>query len=168
MSQSISSQSPPVLTQKDVRNKATKAAASWFGVIAGLLGIEHSIFEMLQGSVTPSRVLMHAFGSPCQPDQALHACEPAMTLIPNRLVTGIFAIIFSFSVVIWVTTCVHRKYGGVILLGLAFFQLVVGEGFIPIPIIIAAGLVGTRIDVPLTWWRGVEHSIFLRPYGHGH
>jgi hypothetical protein len=54
--------------------------------------------------------------------QSIYSHIPAMTLIPNMIITGIFAIIFSFVVLIWSALFISRKYGGVILIGLSFLQ----------------------------------------------
>ena len=43
-----------------VRNSATRAVASLFGVLAGLLGMEHGYFETLQGNVAPGSIMIHA------------------------------------------------------------------------------------------------------------
>jgi hypothetical protein len=139
--------------QSNVQNSATRSVASWFGAFAGLLGIEHGLFETLQGNVAPGNIMIHAFGPPCQPDQAWHACEPAMTIIPNLFVTGIIAIIVSCIVVVWAMAFISRKDGGPVLMLLAVLQLLVGGGFIPIPMILIAGAVGAMIYSPLTWWQ---------------
>jgi hypothetical protein len=47
----------------------------------------------LQGNAAPSAALISAIGSPCQPETAWHACEPAFTLVPSFFVTGLLAMI---------------------------------------------------------------------------
>jgi hypothetical protein len=138
---------------KGIHNRATKGVAACFGVFAGLLGVEHGFFEMLQGPVVPGHLLISAIGSPCQPQEAWHACEPAMTIIPNFFVTGVFAIIVSLMVVIWAAAFLQRTHGGLVLTLLALMQLLVGGGFIPVLVLLIAGMVGTRIHASLTWWR---------------
>jgi hypothetical protein len=138
---------------RGVRNSATRIVASTLGVYGGLLGLEHGYFETLQGGVAPNGIMMSAIGPPCQASTAWHGCEPAMTIIPNFFVTGVLAVIVSLIVVIGAAAFVQRKYGGLALILLSLIQLLVGGGFIPIPVIIIAGVVGTRIHAPLTWWR---------------
>ena len=45
---------------------ATRIVASFIGIYAGLLGLEHGYFETLQGNVKPSSIVIGAIGSPCQ------------------------------------------------------------------------------------------------------
>jgi hypothetical protein len=130
---------------------ATHIIASTLGIYAGLLGIEHGIFEILQGSETPDGLMINAIGTPCVPDEIWHACFPALKLIPNFLVTGIVTIFVGLSILIWGISFVHRKNGGVVLLLLSLFLLPVGGGFIPVFTGILAGIAGTRIDNPLEW-----------------
>jgi len=148
---------------RGVHNRATRGVASCLGVFAGLLGVEHGSFETLQGSVAPGNLMISAIGSPCQPEKAWHACEPAMTIIPNFFVTGVFAIIVSLIVVVWAAVFLQRTHGGLVLILLALMQLLVGGGFIPILVLIIAGMVGTRINAPLTWWRA-RLSVHVRRF----
>jgi MFS family permease len=92
-------------------------------------------------------------GPPCQTTKAWHACEPAMTIIPSYLISGAVAILVSIIVIIWAAAFVQRKHGGLILIVLSILQLIVGGGFIPVVYGIIAGIAGTRIHKPLTWWR---------------
>jgi hypothetical protein len=134
-------------------NQATRIAASALGIYAGLLGIEHGIFEFLQGNIATNGPMINAMGPDCQPETAWHACFPALTLLPNYLVTGILATIIGVSVLIWAAGFVHRKHGGVILILLSALMIPVGGGFVPTIIGIIAGVAGTRIHAPLSWWR---------------
>lgn len=133
--------------------RATRIVASLFGVLAGFGGIEHGYFEMLQGHVKPSSIMIASMGPPCQADQVWHACEPAMTVIPSFFVTGILAIIFGLITMIWAAAFVQRKNGGVVLLLLSIALLLFGGGIFPPLIGIIGGVVGTRINTPLRWWR---------------
>lgn len=72
--------------QRGVSNSATRIVASTFGVLAGLLGIEHGYFETLQGNGAPGGMYILAMGPPCQTNKMWHGCEPAMTIIPNFFV----------------------------------------------------------------------------------
>jgi hypothetical protein len=130
---------------------AIHITASALSVYAGLLGIEHGIFEVLQGNHAPNGLMINAIGPPCVPDEIWHACFPALTLIPNFLVTGIVTILLGLSLLIWGTRFVHRKNGGVALILLSSLLLPVGGGFIPVFIGIFAGIAGTRIDHPPKW-----------------
>ena len=65
--------------------KSAKVAASILGAYAGLLGVEHGIFETLQGSTPPDGLMINALGAPCEAETVWHACYPALTVVPNFL-----------------------------------------------------------------------------------
>ncbi len=136
-----------------MRNCATRVVASTLGILAGLLGLVHGYLETLQGNVAPSGVFILAMGPPCQANRVWHDCYPAMTIIPNFFVTGVLTIIVSLFVILWAAVFVQRKNGGLVLILLSIIQLLVGGGFISPVLGIIAGVVGTRIQVPFTWWR---------------
>ena len=74
-------------------NKATTKLFSILGILAGIMGIEHGIGEVLEGNSPTESVFILSW-----PDSAffeIMAGEPAMTMIPNYFVTGLLAIIFS-------------------------------------------------------------------------
>jgi hypothetical protein len=131
---------------------ATRLLASALGIYAALLGMEHGYFELLQGNVRPEGLIIEAFGPPCEAKLVWHACQPAMTIIPSFLITGILAMIAALIVLIWAAAFVHRRRGGLVLILLSILMLPVGGGFIPPMIGIIAGIIGTQIDTPLTWW----------------
>lgn len=130
---------------------ATRIVASTFGVLVGLAGIEHGLFEMLQGNVRPDSWLFAAIG----PAQRFweHGTEHAVTVVPNLFVTGILAMIVGLLVAAWSVWFVQRKYGAGVLLLLSILLFLVGGGFAPIFMAIAAAVTATRINKPLTWWR---------------
>ena len=134
-------------------NKSTRATAALLGVYAGILGIEHGVFEMMQGSTVPDGLLINAIGPPCDPTVVWHACLPALTLIPNHAVTGIVAIAVGLAVAAWATASVQRKHGGLILVLLSIGMFLAGGGFVPTFAGVIAGVAGIRIDAPLTRWR---------------
>lgn len=131
---------------------ATRMAASIIGVgVIGLGGFEHGFFEMLQGNVTPSSVVIDAIG----PAQRFWpgASEPAFSLIPNMFVTGICAMIVSLLIAVWAGAFIDRKYGALVLLLLSTILFLVGGGGGPIVIALIACIPATHINKPLTWWR---------------
>jgi hypothetical protein len=131
--------------------KATKATVSTFGALAGLVGIEHGIGETLQGNIVPEGIVILSW-----PESAFFsvlAGEPAMTIVPNLLITGILAILFSLLFIAWAILFVQRKNGGLVLILLAIVMLLFGAGFGPPLLGIIVGIAGTRIHAPLTWWR---------------
>ena len=130
--------------------KATRAVATFFGVIAGIAGIEHGIFEVMQGNARPESLMIPSMGPPCVPEKVWNACEPAMTVIPNFLVTGSLAIIIGLAVVVWSAAFLERKNGGAVLMGLSFALLLVGGGIFPPLIGMVGGVAGTKINAPVS------------------
>ena len=86
--------------------------ASAFGVYAGLLGMEHGFFETLQGNVVPKSVRIRAV-SPWELSFPF-GHEPALTLVPNLVLTGILAMIVGLSVIVWSTAFIQKKGGAVV------------------------------------------------------
>lgn len=128
---------------------ATRVVASWFGVVAGIAGIEHGYFEILQGNVRPDSLMIASMGPPCEPEKVWNACEPAMTIIPNFFITGILALIIGIIVLIWAAAFVQRKKGGLVLILLSILMLLFGGGIFPPLIGIIGGVAGTKINAPL-------------------
>lgn len=131
---------------------ATRIVASTLGAIVGLAGIEHGIFEILQGNTTTNGLVIDAIGS----GQKLWpgATKPAFTIIPSFFVSGILAVIVGGTLVtIWAVVFIERKHGGAVLLFLSVLLFLVGGGSPPLFLGVIASLVTTRIHKPLTWWR---------------
>ncbi len=128
---------------------AARHVALVFGIFAGGASIEHGVFEVLQGNIRPDSVMIVSMGPPCQPEQVWNACEPAMTILPNFLITGLLAILIGVLTLIWVAGFVHKKHGGLVLIGLSILMLLFGGGIFPPLIGLIGGVVGTRINVPV-------------------
>jgi len=137
---------------------ATKATVSTFGAIMGLAGVEHGIGEVLQGNIAPSGIMISSW--PGSAFFRIQAGEPAMTIVPNLLVTGILAILVSLIFLAWATLFVQRKNGGLVLILLSIVMLLVGAGFGPPLMGIIVGAAGTRINAP---WRA-RLSVGLRRF----
>jgi len=127
----------------------------------GLGGIEHGIGEVLQGNTVPNGVMF-----PSWPDSAFFRIvsgEPAMSIIPNLLITGILAIIISLAFTVWVTMFIYKRNGGLLLILLSIVMLLVGGGIFPPVIGILIGILGIKINAPLIWW-SVHLPISLRHF----
>jgi hypothetical protein len=135
-------------SEKPMR-KATSVVAATFGFLAGIAGLEHGIFEILQGNIHPVSFMFPSMGTPCNAAQVWHAFEPAMTILPNLLVAGILTVVLSFGIIFWSLVFLQRKHGGSLLILLSIVLLLVGGGFFPPLIGIAGGIAGTRINKPL-------------------
>jgi len=128
---------------------ATRIVASSFGIIAGVAGLEHGYFEILQGSTRPAGLMILSMGPPCVPEKIWNACEPAMTILPNYRITGILAVILGLLILIWSAAFVQRKHGGLVLMLLSAALLLFGGGIFPPLIGLIGGAAGTRINKPL-------------------
>jgi hypothetical protein len=118
----------------------TRVAASALGIFAGLGGASHGPGEMLQGNIAPSVLVIEAW-----PELTALQGEPAMTIIPSFLVSGILTVIVGVLVAVWAAKFVQRKNGGLVLILLSIILLLVGGGLFPPVFGVAAGLIGTRI-----------------------
>ncbi len=96
--------------------KATKIVATWLGIVAGIAGLEHGYFEILQGNAKPASLMFPSMGPPCVPEEVWNACEPSMSILPNFLVTGILAIMISLLIMMWSAAFVHLKKGEAVLI----------------------------------------------------
>lgn len=121
-----------MLLPRLARDGSLRITTAFLGIYAGLLAIQHGISEIMQGSRVPEGLLINAIGPPCQPEAAWHACFPALTLIPNLLVTGIAAILVGLGMAVWAAAFVGRKRGGLVLGALSLLALLVGGGFVPV------------------------------------
>jgi hypothetical protein len=130
--------------------KATKTVAMWLGMSAGLAGLEHGYFETLQGSTRPASLMFASWGPPCVPEKIWHACEPAMSILPNFLITGLLAMLLSLAIMVWSAGFIQRKHGGLVLILLSIALLLFGGGFFPPIIGLVGGVAGMQIHKPIT------------------
>jgi hypothetical protein len=98
-----------------------ETAALIFGVFAGIGGATHGPGEILQGNIAPGEILIKAW-----PELTALNGEPAMTIVPSFLVTGILAVILGMAVAVWSAKFIQRKESGVVLILLSIIMLLVG------------------------------------------
>ncbi len=101
-----------------------KITAMILGILAGLVGAMHGVLEMLQGNAATPGLLINA-------NQGGQSPMPALSVIPNFLITGILALLVSVVLMFWVMRQLQKKNGVPVLLGLSLLLLLVGGGFIP-------------------------------------
>ena len=118
--------------------RATKTTAVWLGVLAGIAGFEHGYFAYRQGSNPIPGLVFPSWGPPCVPEEIWHSCEPAMSIVPNFVLTGVLAMLLSLTLLVWTVWFVGRRYGGWVQMTLSVLLPLFGGGFFP-PII---GFVG--------------------------
>ena len=120
---------------------AIRVTSAVFGAYAGLLGFEHGLFESLQGNhpvpgmriLASNRELPFPFGH-----------EPAMTVIPNFLATGIAAMLTGMLIVLWSAAFLRKTRGAVFLILLSGVLFLVGGGFGPVTLLVAACIAAFR------------------------
>jgi len=134
-------------------NKATRINVATLGTIFGISGMSHGFFETLQGNVPTRGLFIFAIGEAQK--MWPHGNEPAFTIIPNFLLTGIAAMIVGLSIIIWSLGFVHKKNGPTAFILLFILLLIVGGGVAQVLFFPFIWLVSTRINQPLTWWRKV-------------
>lgn len=139
---------------------ATRVIATTIGVFFGLFsGVNHGFFEILQGNKPTGGLYIAAIGE-AQRFWPLGG-EPALTLIPNFLITGIASIIVGVAIVIWSIWFLPTRHGRTVFLGLSILSFLVGGGIGQVAFFIPAWAFATRMNKPLTWWRRVlPHSIW--------
>jgi hypothetical protein len=125
---------------------AAKVTLSTFGALAALAGIEHAIGEILQGNVAVEGIVIASWQGSAFFD--ILAGEPAMTLIPNMLITGILALFVSLVFLAVATLYLNRKHAGLVLILLSIAMLLVGGGFGPPLLGTIVGAAATRIHSP--------------------
>ncbi|MEA4908877.1 MAG: hypothetical protein VB089_14735 [Anaerolineaceae bacterium] len=117
---------------------ATRIAAMTLGLLAGVAGLEHGYFEILQGNVRPQGLLIVSIGPPCVPQESWNGCEPALTILPSFLISGILTVVIALAILGWSAAGMSHRRGGVVLLGLSVALLLSGGGIFP-PLIGAVG-----------------------------
>jgi hypothetical protein len=129
--------------------RATKCIAASFGLFAGFGGLEHGYFEILQGNARPQSMMIASIGAPCVSEEVWHLCEPAMTILPNFLMTGILSMLLGLATMIWAAAFLPRPRGAAVLMLLSIGLLLFGGGIFPPLIGIVGGVVGTKINTSL-------------------
>lgn len=134
-------------------NRAIHTIVSTLGIIFGIGGIAHGFFETLQGNTATNDFFIEAIG---EADRMwLHGNEPAFTIIPNFLITGIAAMSVGVIVVIWSAGFMHKKHASSIFLALFILLFLVGGGVAQVIFFTVGWAMSTQIRKPLRWWRRV-------------
>jgi len=130
--------------------RATKIVASVTGIIAGLAGMEHGIFEVLQKDARSSSLMFASMGSPCNPAAAWNGCEPAMSIISNFMLMGVITIVLGTLLGIWSGFFMDKKGSGWVTLLLSVLLLLFGGGFFPPIIGVISGVAANSIHKPIS------------------
>ncbi|HAP43129.1 MAG: hypothetical protein A2087_02985 [Spirochaetes bacterium GWD1_61_31] len=132
-------------------NRAIKTVVAVMGAVFGIGGMGHGFFEALQGNKPTGGLFIEAIGPAHRFWE--HGREPAFTIIPNFLVTGIAAIAVGIVVLVWSLGFMHRKQAPAVFLGLFILLLLVGGGVAQVIFFTILWAFSTRIHAPLSWWK---------------
>lgn len=130
---------------RSVRDGRTLIAAA-LGVCVGLSGIDHGIFEVLQGNTRTPGLFIDAIG----PAQRMweSGTEAAFTVVPNFLVTGVLAIAVGIATIVWSVRFLDHRWGSTGLLVLGLLTLAVGGGIGMLAFLVFGWAVARRIGKP--------------------
>jgi len=139
---------------------ATRVIATTIGVFFGLFsGMNHGFFEILQGNTPTNGLIINAIGE--EQRFWIEGTEPAFTIIPNFMLTGIVSMIVGLAIVIWSIWFLSTKYGRSVYLGLFILSFLVGGGIGQAFFFLPSWAFATRMGKPLKWWRKVlQRSIW--------
>ena len=134
-------------------NRATRINVTLLGVIFGISGINHGLFETLQGNIPTGGLFISAIGE----IQKMwpHGNEPAFTLIPNFLITGIAAVLIGLAIIIWSCGYIHKKNGPIVLLLLFILLLLAGGGVAQVLFFPWIYIISRQINKPLVFWEKI-------------
>jgi hypothetical protein len=133
---------------------ATHVIASTGGVVFGLFsGLNHGIFELLQGNKPTNGLVIQAIGE-AQRFWPL-GTEEAFTIVPNFMITGLLSILVGLAVVVWSIWFLPSRYGRTVFLGLFILLFLVGGGIGQVILFLPTWAFATRMNKPLTGWKKV-------------
>lgn len=121
---------------------ATRITATALGLLAAVVGMEHGLGAMAQGTGAPPGLVFQSW-----PDAASFEAlngEPALTVLPDLLVTGILAVLTSVALGIWTVWGARHARWGLGLVMLSAMLLLTGGGFGPPLLGTVAGLLAAR------------------------
>ena len=136
-------------TAADLRQRrdGRRVVAAALGACVGLSGIDHGIFEVLQGNTATPGFFIDAIG----PVQRMweYGTESAFTLVPNFLATGVLAITAGVATTVWSAGFLDRRRGATVLLVLGLLTFAVGGGIGMLPFLVFGWAVARRIGRPV-------------------
>jgi hypothetical protein len=137
------------------RTNPVRIITAVMGLFMAVAGIQHGVFETLQGDKPTPALIIQSIGKEYQhwPNG-----DEAFTLIPNFLGTGFCAITAGLATAVWSLFFVHRPRGRLVFLLLFILLTLVGGGIGFILFYLTVWAYATRLDKPLAWWRKI-----LRP-----
>lgn len=122
---------------------ATLLTVRVLGLLAAINGVDHGIGAITQGPGRPPDPVYSSWAHVDAFDPL--GGEPALTVIPDLLVSGLVTVMAAVALGAWVTLCPARRYSGLVVLGLSLLLLLVGGGFGPPLLGFVVGLLAMRI-----------------------
>jgi hypothetical protein len=118
---------------------AVKNLTAFMGTLAGIVAMEHAVGEILQGNHAPQSLMFLSW--PDAPFFASLGGEPAMSLIPNFLISGLLTILLALIFILCALRFSQQRYSSLALILLSVALLLTGGGFGPplLGLIIGAG-----------------------------
>lgn len=122
-------------------NNCTKLLVVIIGIITGSTGFLHGLAEAMRGNKPTNGIMMADIG--------------AISLIPNYLLTGIAAMFFGVSMIVWSASSIHKKNGPVAFMVISILLFLSGGGIMMVLPVIIVWALAARLDKPLNWWRKI-------------
>ena len=120
----------------------------------GMAGIEHGIGEIVQGNTVPQSLVFPSW--PHAGFFSMVAGEPAMSLVPNLLVSGIFTLIVAGVYIYWAFRQPVAGYNTGVQAILAIVMLMVGGGIFPPLLAFGLAFLAGKINHPLSGGNNVS------------
>jgi hypothetical protein len=134
-------------------NGATRVIVSTLGVLIGIGSINHGLLESLQGNRPTPGLIVNALGPGYRWTVWTQGGEPAFTLVPNFLLTGLLATLLGLLLILWSLRGIQRSHGPTIFLLLAVTSFLVGGGVAQVLLFTLNWAAATRIRATLGFWR---------------
>lgn len=141
--------------------RAARIFGGLFGVMAGLGGIRHGIGEIRQGSTSPEGMIFDSWSE--GPISRNMDGEPAFSLVPDLLATGILTLAVSAALLVWSIGFIQRPRGAHVLILLSIALFLFGGGFGPPLVGVLAGVGMIAIEAPHPWVRRSIPGSVIQP-----
>lgn len=127
-------------------NRSIWLTTAVLGTALAVAGFHHGFFEALQGNAPTPGAFINSIG----PDRVRweHGTDPAFTVIPNFLLTGLASMAVSIAIAVWSFTGLRRPHGPTVLLTLFVLLTLVGGGVGHILFFLAVWAYSTRVRRP--------------------
>ena len=134
-------------------NKTIRAITAVIGVLFAISGMNHGIFEVMQGNTPTSGYFIQSIGEDMQMWE--YGTQDALTIMPTFLSAGIATVIVSVAIMIWSIWFLDTHHGASIFLLLFIALFLVGGGVAQVIFFLLAWSFATRINQSLSWWQAL-------------